>query len=85
MPSMAAEQTPLTLRLAHMYPAQNPVGLASRKFSKLVEERTGGKVKILVFSSGQLGGDVENRDAVMARTLDFSLNAVPSFSAYVPE
>jgi len=82
---MAAEQKPITLRLAHMYPDQNPVGLAATLFSKLVEERTKGKVKIHIFSSGQLGGDVENRDAVMAGTLDFSLNAVPSFSAYVPE
>jgi len=85
VPSMAAEQKQVTLRLAHMYPDQNPVGLASTMFSKLVEERTGGKVKILIFSSGQLGGDVENRDALMAGTLDFSLNAVPSFSAYIPE
>lgn len=84
-PVVASEQKPIVLRLAHMYPETNPVGMAATKFASQVEKETNGKIKVYVFPAGQLGGEVENREALMGGMLDMCLNSLPTLSAYVPE
>ena len=82
--NVVAKET-IRLRLAHMYPDKNPVGMAAIKFTQIVAEKSSGRVQIDIFPAGQLGNEVKNREALMSGTLDMCLNSVPTFSAYVPE
>lgn len=78
MPALAAEQKPVTLRIAYIYAPESAVGQAAARYSRLVEERTNGKVKIQLFPSGQLGSEIQNREALQTGTLDMCSIGVPS-------
>jgi tripartite ATP-independent transporter DctP family solute receptor len=55
---------------------EHPQGLGAKKFADLVEQKTGGKIKVRVFPGGQLGGDLQNVSALQGGTLDLMvLNA----------
>lgn len=47
----------VSLRLAHVFPAQSSVGEAADMFARLADERSEGRIKVTVFPAGQLGGD----------------------------
>jgi tripartite ATP-independent transporter DctP family solute receptor len=55
---------------------EHPQGLGAKKFADLVEQKSGGKIKVRVFPGGQLGGDLQNVSALQGGTLDLMvLNA----------
>jgi TRAP-type transport system periplasmic protein len=65
-----------TLRWAQQNSLEHPQGLGAKKFAELVESKSGGKIKVRVFPSGQLGGDLPNVSALQGGTLDLMvLNA----------
>ena len=65
-----------TLRWAQQNSMEHPQGQGSKKFAELVEQKSGGKIKVRVFPSGQLGGDLQNVSALQGGTLDLMvLNA----------
>jgi len=50
--------------------------MGAKKFADLVEQKSGGKIKIRIFPGGQLGGDLQNVSALQGGTLDLMvLNA----------
>ena len=53
-----------------------PTGL--RKFAELVEEKSGGKMKIKVFASSVLGNDNQIIASVRGGTIDFGLHGSPT-------
>jgi len=72
----SAQITERTLRWAQQNSMEHPQGLGSKKFADLVEQKSGGKIKVRVFPSGQLGGDLQNVSALQGGTLDLMvLNA----------
>jgi tripartite ATP-independent transporter DctP family solute receptor len=54
-PAVQAQE--VTLRLAHVLSPSEPMHLASERYAELVRERSGGRVAIEVFPSGQLGSN----------------------------
>lgn len=56
LPLQAVAQD-IKLRLAHVFPEASSVGEAAQMFAKLASERSGGRIGVQVFPSGQLGGD----------------------------
>jgi TRAP-type transport system periplasmic protein len=65
-----------TLRWAQQNSMEHPQGRGSKKFADLVEQKSGGKIKVRIFPSGQLGGDLQNVSALQGGTLDLMvLNA----------
>jgi tripartite ATP-independent transporter DctP family solute receptor len=65
-----------TLRWAQQNSMEHPQGMGAKKFADLVEQKSGGKIKVRVFPSGQLGGDLQNVSALQGGTLDLMvLNA----------
>jgi TRAP-type transport system periplasmic protein len=59
-----------TLRWAQQNSLEHPQGQGAKKFADLIEQKSGGKIKIRIFPSGQLGGDLQNVSALQGGTLD---------------
>src|ERR671917_187407 len=72
----SAQVSERTLRWAQQNSMEHPQGLGAKKFADLVEQKSGGKIKVRVFPGGQLGGDLQNVSALQGGTLDLMvLNA----------
>ena len=75
-PAANAEIKERTLRFAFQNAQEHPQGQGAAKFRDLVEQRSGGKIKVRLFPGGQLGGDLQNVSALQGGTLDLMvLNA----------
>jgi TRAP-type transport system periplasmic protein len=59
-----------TLRFAHQNTLEHPQGQGVKKFAELVEQKSGGKIKVRQFPGGQLGGDLQNVSALQGGTID---------------
>jgi len=71
-----AEIKDRTLRFAFQNALEHPQGQGAKKFAELVEQKSGGKIKVRLFPSGQLGGDLQTVSALQGGTLDMTvLNA----------
>lgn len=75
----------LTLKLGHQSPESTNYHIASLKFKELVEEKSGGKVKIEVYPFRQLGSDRELLEQMQFGTLDFGMISAPPVSGFAPE
>lgn len=65
-----------TLRFAFQNAQEHPQGQGAKKFADLVEHKSGGKIKVRLFPSGQLGGDIPTVSALQGGTIDLTvLNA----------
>ena len=77
LPSIAqAEIKDRTLRFAFQNAQEHPQGQGAKKFADIVEQKSGGKIKVRLFPSGQLGGDLQTVSALQGGTIDLTvLNA----------
>src|ERR671911_2671754 len=76
LPEANAQISERTLRWAQQNSLEHPQGQGAKKFAEVVEQKSGGKIKVRVFPSGQLGGDLPNISALQGGTLDLMvLNA----------
>lgn len=51
------KENPLVIKFSHVTTADSPKGKAADKFKELLEQKTGGKVKVETYPSSQLYGD----------------------------
>jgi TRAP-type transport system periplasmic protein len=77
VPGLAqAEIKDRTLRFAFQNALEHPQGQGAKKFGEIVEAKSGGKIKVRLFPSGQLGGDLQTVSAIQGGTIDLTvLNA----------
>jgi TRAP-type transport system periplasmic protein len=78
MPPIAAKAQiqERTLRFAFQNSLEHPQGLGAKKFADIVREKSGGKISVKLFPSGQLGGDLPTVSALQGGTIDLTvLNA----------
>ncbi|MFC4768416.1 DctP family TRAP transporter solute-binding subunit [Effusibacillus consociatus] len=52
-----SKEKPLVIKFSHVTTADSPKGKAADKFKELMEQKTGGKVKVETYPSSQLYGD----------------------------
>lgn len=72
----------ITFRLAEVHAEGYPTTMADREFARLVEERTNGRIKIEVYSGGQLGDEKSVTEQVQFGAIDFarlSLSPITEF------
>lgn len=62
----------ITARMGMIAPEAHPVAVASARFAKLVWQRTGGRIKVLTFPGGTLGGETELIDLVQSGVLEMA-------------
>ncbi len=71
-----AEIKDRTIRFAFQNAEEHPQGQGAKKFAELVGQKSGGKIKVRLFPSGQLGGDIQTVSALQGGTIDMTvLNA----------
>lgn len=62
-----------TIKVAFVQAKDHPHGLGAQKFADIVKEKSGGKMKVMVFASGTLGGDAQVISSVQGGTVDMTL------------
>jgi tripartite ATP-independent transporter DctP family solute receptor len=77
----------MTIKMAHMaVPASedNPYQMMCEYMKKYLEEKTGGRLKVELFHSGQLGRDRELMEAIQYGTLELAVITSSPISNFVP-
>ena len=77
-------QAAVTARMGTSLPDTHPQTLGANKFAELVEEKTGGEVKVQVFSNGILGNDVNMTSMLQAGTLAFTAPSTATLASLNP-
>lgn len=81
-----AEPLPeLILRYAENQPEGYPTTEAAYAFADMVNERTGGRVQVRVYSNGALGSETSVIEQMEYGGIDFSRASVMSLGEFVPE
>jgi len=75
----------LEMRLAHVMSTSHPYHLGATKFKEIVEEKTGGRIKISIFPGGQLGRQRDLAEMVSAGQIDFCLVWPGVLESYEPD
>lgn len=65
----------LTLRFALITPESFPYMDGARKFKELVEQRSNGDIKVLIFPGGQLGNEREINEAILEGSIQVGVGA----------
>ncbi len=74
-----------TLKLNHTDTPSGTRHQAAELFAQKAAQYSNGRLKILVFHSGQLGNDPQSIKQVAEGKLDFTLSATGSFASLVPQ
>ncbi len=72
------------LKVAHSLPTSHPVHKGLEEFKRLLEEKSGGKMKIDIFPSEQLGTETQCLEKVQAGTLDITKVSAAAIGNFVP-
>jgi TRAP-type transport system periplasmic protein len=63
----------------------HPQGLGAKKFAELVEQKSGGKIKVRVYPGGTLGGEQQVASAMQGGTVEASMMAPAQLVGNVKE
>jgi tripartite ATP-independent transporter DctP family solute receptor len=77
-----AQAKKITLRLGHPMAPGNNVTLGYENLKELVEERSGGKVKIQLFGNSMLGDDRVTMESAQRGTLDMASSSSPNMANF---
>ncbi len=72
----------LTLRLGHVVTQVGGEHLGSVKFAELLDKKSGGKIKLLIYPNAQMGGNREMLESLQFGALDISLPALPALGGF---
>ncbi len=79
------ESDQIVLRLAETHPRDYPTTEANYEFARLVEERSGGRIRIEVYHSAQLGEEREVIEQVQFGAIDLTRVSISPLSSFVPK
>lgn len=74
-----------TLRLAHSLDVNHPVHKAMVILGEKLEEKSGGKLKVNIYPSGQLGGERECLELLQIGSLDVTKVSAAVLENFIPE
>lgn len=72
-------------RFGTSLPDSHPQTLGARKFAELVEAKTAGRIKVSVYSAGQLGSDVQMQAALQGGTQEFTAPSTATLAGLVKD
>lgn len=81
----AADITARQLKFGHLSTDESPLGQGALKFAELVANKSDNKIKVKVYSSGQLGSEAQQIGATQGRTQDFVMLSTTPLSSVVKE
>ena len=82
--ALPAAADTVVLRLGETHVADYPTTKGNYEFARLVEERTGGRIKIEVYHSSQLGQEKAVIEGVQFGAIDFTRVSISPLSAFAP-
>src|SRR3954463_6690517 len=71
VPALSAQQ-PITIRIGHNTPVNTPLDAGIKRFGKLVEERSGGKIMVKDYPAGQIGNEQQMIEGMQVGTLEMA-------------
>lgn len=80
-----AQLPELILRYAENQPEDYPTTQAALAFAQLVERQTGGRVKVVVYSGGELGAEQSVIQQMQFGGIDFARVSLSPLAGYIPE
>lgn len=72
-------------RFGTSLPDSHPQTLGARKFAELVSAKTAGRIKVTVYSAGQLGSDLQMQAALQGGTQEFTAPSTATLASLVKE
>jgi tripartite ATP-independent transporter DctP family solute receptor len=81
----AASQDVHNLKIACVLDAQHPVVIGARHLAEIAEKESGGRLRITVYPSSQLGGQREVLQNVQAGVVDGVVEATATLTSFVPQ
>lgn len=72
-------------RFGTSLPDSHPQTLGARKFASLVEAKTAGRIKVTVYSAGQLGSDLQMQAALQGGTQEFTAPSTATLAGLVKD
>jgi tripartite ATP-independent transporter DctP family solute receptor len=75
---------PIELRLAELHPADHPTAQADYEFARLVGERSGGRIRISVYTDSALGQELSVLEQLRFGAIDIARVSLSAVSVYVP-
>lgn len=85
MHSCASDNKPQLLYLAHNMPQSHPVHMGILELQQSLERKSGGSLKIKVFSDGQLGSEREVLELLQIGSIAITKVSAATLSNFVPE
>jgi tripartite ATP-independent transporter DctP family solute receptor len=83
-PDRAYAQGAATLKLGHPDTPLHPTQVVATKFSELVAAKTGGAIRIQVFSGGQLGSEVNIVSGMQTGIVDMAFHTTGFLESFFP-
>jgi tripartite ATP-independent transporter DctP family solute receptor len=83
--SAAVAQQMLTVRIGQNIAVGTPLDLGVKRFARLVEERSAGKIKVRDYPAGQLGNEQQMIEGMQIGTLDMAAITGSTFGNVLPE
>ena len=74
-----------TFKLAHNMSEDHPVHIALEDFSKKVEEKSDGKMKVEIFANGVLGAEKEVLEQLQGGAVDMTKVSAAALESFAPE
>src|SRR5262252_5324456 len=81
----ASAQDVYTLKIGCVLDPQHPLLVGGRRMAEVAENESGGRLKINLYPSSQLGGQREVVQNVQAGVVDGVLEATATFTNFVPQ
>ena len=71
--AQAADVKDRNIKLSYVLSKDHPYGLGATKFAELVNQKSGGKMKVKTYSDGQLGGEAQTISATQGGVQEMTL------------
>lgn len=75
----------MTVNVASVFPPEGPVHELMVEFKKLTEERSNGRITVIIHPSGALGGEREVVEAIASGTVEMAAQGIMDLIMYMPE
>jgi tripartite ATP-independent transporter DctP family solute receptor len=80
-----AQSSPVTLRMGHVTAAGSVFDQGAKRFAELLEQKTGGAIKVTVFAGGQLGQEREVMEGMPLGIVDLHIFGTSTLTSIAPE
>lgn len=82
--AVSANSSKVTIKVSLSQAATEPPVLAANHFKKIVEERSGGEIKVEVYPDNQLGNERDAIEGVQLGTVEMAVPSNAPFTGFVP-